>query len=175
MLIGRVLSARSFRRFTLSKIISKTWNLRNREHIERLEDNLFKFNFYTNDDKDTIFRSRPWCLNWVHMILKEWPSELSFSEIQFNTSTFIIQIHELPPMYLHEGTTRMIGNKVGYKHPNSINRRCVVARCFLRFQVDIKVKKPLPAGFSWNITTEMTFGSSLNYNVSQTSVTNVDA
>lgn len=90
---------------------------------------------------------RPWSLNGAHLILKEWPSELSLSEIDFETSTFYMQIHGLPPMYLHDGTARMIGGKVGFIHPSLINRRCVVAHRFLRFRVEIAIKKPLPAGF----------------------------
>lgn len=95
---------------------------------------------------DTIFRNRPWCLNEAHLILKEWPSELSLNEIDFGMSTFHIQIHGLP-MFFHEGTTRMIGCKVGSVHQSSINRRCVVAHRFLRFQMEIEVQKPLPADF----------------------------
>lgn len=91
-----------------------------------------------------MFRSRPWCLNDAHLILKEWPNDMAISEVTFETSTFFIQVHGLPPAYLHEGTARMIGNKDGLLNTSSINRKCVVANIFLRFRVEIKVLNPLP-------------------------------
>lgn len=107
---------------------------------------------------EAVFKNRPWCLNKAHLILKELPSELFLSEIAFDTSTFYIKIHGLPPMYLHESTTRMIGSKVGFIHQSSINRRCMVARRFVHFRVEISIRIPLLADFFWNGTMIMTYG-----------------
>lgn len=108
---------------------------------------MFKFKFGVKEYKDNVFRSRPWCLNGAHLVLKEWPNDQSISEITFETSTFFIQIHGLPPAFLHEATSQMIGNRVGTIHPSSINRRCVVANKYLRFRVEINVSNPLPVGY----------------------------
>lgn len=80
-------------------------------------------------------------------MLKEWPKLASLQHISFSQSTFIIQIHGMPPVFLHEGIARMVGNTIGKVHEETINRRRVVAQRYLRFKVDIFITEPLPAGF----------------------------
>lgn len=81
------------------------------------------------------------------MILKEWPSDKSLCEISFETSTFFMQIHGLPPAFLHEKSARMIGIIMGYIHPNSVNRRCVVANRYLHFRGGSEYFKPFTSWF----------------------------
>lgn len=60
---------------------------------------------------------------------------------------FVIQIHGLPLVYLHEGTTKMVGNKIGEIHHDSIKCRCVMAHRFLNFKVNIDVNNQISVGF----------------------------
>lgn len=41
----------------------------------------------------------------------------------------------------------MIGNKIGYVHHESVNRRSILANRYLRFRVEVEVNKPILAGF----------------------------
>lgn len=134
VLLGKILSSRSFRRFTISEIIAKTWKLKTRVQIEKLKDNVFKFQFGCKEDMDSIYKGRQWSLNGAHLILKEWLNDKALEEVTFETTSFHIQIHGLPPLYLHEGTTTMMGNKIGMIHQDSINRRSLVAQRYLRFR-----------------------------------------
>lgn len=52
VLVGRVISIRSFRQFTISEIILKTWKLKRRVSIEKLEKNVFKFSFGDREEKE---------------------------------------------------------------------------------------------------------------------------
>lgn len=74
--------------------------------IGKIEDNIFKFSFgrYIRD-KEKIFKNGPWIVNGAFLILKEWNANEAFQDISLNFSTFILQIHGLPPLFLHEGTT----------------------------------------------------------------------
>lgn len=75
VLLGRVLSTRNFRRYTISEIIAKTRKLKRKVGIEKIEENVFKFSFGDKEEKEKIFSHRPWSLNGAHLILKEWPVE----------------------------------------------------------------------------------------------------
>lgn len=86
-------------------------------------------------------------MNGIHLILKEREESLSINQTQFKTSTFIVQIHGFPPMYMHEGTTRLVGSKIGKIHNSSLNRKCVVAQRYLKLRMDINIENPIPAGF----------------------------
>lgn len=73
LLICKVLTTRSYMRFTIMEITQKTWRLYAKVQIEKLSDNTFKFCFGTKRDRDYVFKSRPWSLNGALLILKEWP------------------------------------------------------------------------------------------------------
>lgn len=72
---------------------------------------------------------------------------MAINKVPFDTTTFTIQIHGLPPMFLHAGSAKLIGNRVGKVYEDSINRKAVVGHRFLRFKLDIEVRKPIPAGY----------------------------
>lgn len=115
--------------------------------VEKIEENVFKFTVGSKEERDRIFNGRPWFLNGAHMVLKIWETEEALDEISFRESTFILQIHGLPPVFIHKGTTEKIGEKIEKVHANSINGKCIVANRFLRIRVDIDISKSIPAGF----------------------------
>lgn len=67
----------------------------------------------------------------------------------FNSTTFHVQIHNLPPIFLHEGTVEGIGRLVGEIHKESI-RRCVIGHRYIRIRVDIALDALIPASFFQN-------------------------
>lgn len=147
VLLGKVLTTRILSRFTLFEMVSKTWCLKARVQVEKVGENVFKFTFSSKEDREWIFKGTPWSFNGSHLNLKEWPEDLLMTSVSFGTTTFTVQIHGLPPVYLHEGTSKLIGSKIGKIHQDSVNRRSVVAQRFLKFKVDIEVENPIPAGF----------------------------
>lgn len=113
-------------------------------------EEIYKFTFNSKSDRDRDFNRRPWSFDGSHLILKEWDPEVRFTEINFDTSTFHIQVHGLPPKMLNAENARLISNKVGKVHEPSISKRTVVNHRYLRFRVDIQINEPLPAGFFQN-------------------------
>lgn len=162
LLIGKIISSRNFRRYTISEITQKAWKLGKQLQIEKIKENIFKFVFSQKKDRDLIYRNRPWSLNGSLLVLKEWPLDRSIESITFDSVTFFTQIHGLPPLFLHEETATMIGNQIGILHLDSIHYRCVVAQRYLRIRVDIAVNEAISAGFFRNINDGKTHGSSSN-------------
>lgn len=147
VLLGKLLTSRVIRKFAVAEIISKTWGMKAKVQIEKLEDNTFKFMFITLQENDRIFRGQPWSFNGIHMVLKKWPGNVAIQQVSFQTTTFVMQIHGLPPIFMHSGTAEKIGNAVGVVHAEFLSRKCVVAQRFLRIKLDIPIVFPLPAGF----------------------------
>lgn len=137
-----MLATRFFRRFTISEILQKTWRLQARVQIDKIEENIFK----VKKDRDFVYHTRPWSLNRALLILKEWPEDKTISEISFKMATFLIQIHGLPLIFLHEGTAESIGKQIGKLHEELI-QNCVVGKRYLQIRMDIAVEIPIPAGF----------------------------
>lgn len=108
--IGKILATRLFQRYTISEIVKKTWRLQAKVQIDKIAENVFQFIFENKKDQDFVFRSRPWSLNGFLLILKEWSLNRAITIIHFDSATFHVQIHGLPPMFLHEETAKSIGS-----------------------------------------------------------------
>lgn len=147
VLLGKIMSTRPFRRFSTAECAFRQWRVRAEFKVEQVGENIFQFTFSNKEDRDQIFRQRPWTFNGSHLILKEWNLKVPIEKISFMRSTFMVQIHGLPPVFLHEGTARQIGNLIGDVDETSLLKRVVVSARFLRFRVEVLVEQPLPAGY----------------------------
>lgn len=101
LLLGKILITRIFRRYTISEIITKIWG--SRIQIENLGQKIFKFVFVVKAERDRVYRGRPWCINGAHLIFKEWLKMMAINKAPFDTMTFTLQIHGLPPMFFYTG------------------------------------------------------------------------
>lgn len=73
ILLGKLLTTKSFKRFTITKVISKNWKAKSRVQIEKIDNTIFKFLFCSTEDKYYIYEKSPWSINEAHWILKLWP------------------------------------------------------------------------------------------------------
>lgn len=53
----------------------------------------------------------------------------------------------MPPVYIHEDTAMKIRERMGVVHRATVNKRSVVRNSYLRFKIDIDVRKTIPADF----------------------------
>lgn len=58
--------------------------------IEGGDNNIFRFSFEKKEDKDFVFKNRPWSMDGAHLILKEWKSTITLLAVKFDTPTFFI-------------------------------------------------------------------------------------
>lgn len=148
ILIRKVMATKVYRRFTIAKIVTKIWRFRRPVKVDKLEDNIFKFQFVSKANRDHFYQIRPRSLDGANLILKLWPYNKVLKEIPFDTTTLWLQIHGLPPAIIHKGTAKKIKSRVSLLHMETMNRRCVVAHRFLQVHVDISLKNPIPTIFS---------------------------
>lgn len=144
ILVGKVLATRAYRRFTIADISTKIWRLKHPIKVEKLEANIFKFQFGCKPDRDHVYHLRPWSLDGAHLILKLWPDNKVLREILFDATTLWLQIHGLPPAIIHQGTAEKIGSRVGILHRETVNRSCVVAHRYLRVRVSARLTLVTP-------------------------------
>lgn len=123
ILLGKVINTRVFRKFTMLEIISKTWKLNNKIHVEKIGDNTFKFSFNSKEERERIYQARPWSFNGAHLVLKDWSESKTLKDVIFLTSSFFIQVHGLSLMFLHEGTALVIGKRLGEVNRETINKK----------------------------------------------------
>lgn len=90
VLLGRMMSMRNFKRFMVLKLIKHIWKTKGKVVVEKILENIFKFNFESDEDRDFVFQNQPWSLNVSHLALKLWHKDERLEEISFDKSTFFI-------------------------------------------------------------------------------------
>lgn len=88
ILVGKLLSSRLFRRYTVFEIITKAWRTRDKVEVEKLGDDIFKFFFTSQVDKSIVFEKRLWSFKGALLILKEWQANITWKEISFDFTDF---------------------------------------------------------------------------------------
>ncbi|KAH7518087.1 hypothetical protein FEM48_Zijuj09G0133500 [Ziziphus jujuba var. spinosa] len=97
--------------------------------------------------RNRIWRKRPWSINGAHLALREWKPEQSFEDLDFNISTFWVQIHGLPLQFMTSSNASTIGGLFkNLIHCESTSRTNLVGLKYMRIQVDVDIYKPLLTG-----------------------------
>ncbi|KAH7543549.1 hypothetical protein FEM48_Zijuj02G0195800 [Ziziphus jujuba var. spinosa] len=136
-LVGKILSEKIAKKNIAQSIIRRVWFIDEPVRVDQLHPNVFLFCFKSAEDRNRIWRKRPWSLNGAHVVLREWKPDSSFDAIDFHLSTFWVQIHGLPlnPM------TRANATKIGGLFPDLLqcefNSTVTIIRMkYMRIQVE---------------------------------------
>ncbi|XP_060669844.1 uncharacterized protein LOC132800360 [Ziziphus jujuba] len=147
-LVGKVFSDKLLRKNLVQSIIRRAWFTNDDVQVESLHPNIFLFCFKSIADRNRIWRKRPWSINGAHLALREWKPEQSFEDLDFNISTFWVQIHGLPLQFMTSSNASTIGGLFkNLIHCESTSRTNLVGLKYMRIQVDVDISKPLLTGF----------------------------
>ena len=113
LLIGKILSNKSFPRSIVKEILVKAWNVINDIEVTVVDKNVFMFSFKHEADVRRAWDRRPWTVKGDHLILKHFYSDVSVSEVDFSTIDFWIQIHGLPLNRRSKDNVLKIGSIAG--------------------------------------------------------------
>lgn len=126
-------------------IISKAWANYLGLGITELGKNLFLFHFTREEDKKEVLKKAPWFTMNQLLVLETWHPHVAYHQIEFNSSPFWIQIHNLPLELMNVSNARKLPQKVGevMEIENPVVEG-VLLRTFIRGRVRIDLNKPLP-------------------------------
>ncbi|MDV3166689.1 MAG: DUF4283 domain-containing protein, partial ['Waltheria sp.' little leaf phytoplasma] len=147
-LVGRLICDRQVRVGPVRAILSKAWPLSNELEVLDLERNTFWFIFKSALEKRKVLAQGPWSIMGHHLVLKDWPPDKSFDEIDFSTTEFWVQVHNLPPNKKSEENLFRIGSlfkgtvSLDFKESSEASWNV-----FERVKVVLDVEQPLKSGF----------------------------
>ena len=98
----------------IKEIALKAWKPVYPLEIKRLDKNIYLFSFQHEVDAHTVYSRRPWSWKGGHFILKRWSPDITWQEVDFTTSTFWVQIHGIPSLWITESNIRKIGAHIGH-------------------------------------------------------------
>ncbi|KAI9084477.1 hypothetical protein K1719_033465 [Acacia pycnantha] len=151
MLIGKVLSSKTYSRSAIQRILQKAWNLQSGFNVIEITGNAFMFWFSDEVEYNRILRGRPWSINGLLLNLMERSRFKQCEEFDFSHCPTWIQIHNVPMEAMYLENAIRIGNNVGKvvlaEEPRHNGR---FLRTFLRVRVVLDLRKPLASGFWLN-------------------------
>ncbi|KAH7855978.1 hypothetical protein Vadar_031225 [Vaccinium darrowii] len=117
-------------------------------------DNIYVFDFKTEEDAGKIMKLGPWSFMGCLMVLRKWEAQKTLEELDFNLSPFWVQIQGLPLGFLNERSGKKIaeilGDVIAVEDPVGQGK----LRKYIRVRVLIDISKPLKKGFFLKRTEE---------------------
>jgi hypothetical protein len=147
-LIGKIISAKDVNYNKVIAIIQKAWKNNHGLSIASLGQNTFLFKFTSENDMQHTISSGPWNIDGKHLILKHWIPGTLPHDLDFSTTSFWIQVHNLPIDYMTEENAKRISAHVGNLLKIDINETgTITVGKYLRMKVEIEAYAPLKCGF----------------------------
>ncbi|KAK3009855.1 hypothetical protein RJ639_012840 [Escallonia herrerae] len=87
-LLAKIINTKKFNVKVVQSIPFKAWNPSKGMKIQPLEENCFCITFNHDWDRSRVLVSRPWSIMSSHLVVRDWPPDLTMKEIDFNFSPF---------------------------------------------------------------------------------------
>jgi hypothetical protein len=92
--------------------------------------------------------SSPWNIEGKHLILKHWIPGIPPHDLDFSTTIFWIQVHNLPIDYMTTENAKLISAHLETLHKIDLNEKGSISMGkYLRLRVEIEAYAPLKCGF----------------------------
>ncbi|KAI9111818.1 hypothetical protein K1719_017508 [Acacia pycnantha] len=148
LLIGKILSAKSYTKAAVETILRKAWNLQVGFNVVEIASNAFMFSFESIEEYNIILRGRPCSINGFLLNLMEREKYKSCEEIDFSRCPVWVQMHNVLMEEICLENTIAIGGFVREvmmaEDPYYDDR---YLRSFLRARIVVDLRKPLAYGF----------------------------
>ncbi|KAK3005119.1 hypothetical protein RJ639_016509 [Escallonia herrerae] len=143
-LLAKIISNKKVNAKAVQSILFKAWNPNKGMKIQLMEENCFCITFNHDWDRTRVLESRPWSIMSSHMVVRDWPPDLTLKEINFNLSPFWIRICGLPPNQMTKANATKITDNIGALLEVDFTANGKIAWCkYLRIRVKIDVRKPI--------------------------------
>ncbi|KAK3000297.1 hypothetical protein RJ639_020997 [Escallonia herrerae] len=138
-LLAKVISPRAINVKAAQTILQKWWNPSKGMIVQHQKENIFCITFNHEWDKKRVLNTGPWSIMNCHVVVRDWPPNLTMEELDFPQSTFWIRVSGLPPNMISKANAERIGGAVqdiGFTTKGNLSWFK-----FLRIQVRIDITK----------------------------------
>ena len=159
--VGKWVLAAKFltRRIVNIKAVARTfrplWRTRREFEVSDAGNNVVLFDFMLKADVEKVLMGEPWSFDRHLVVLERYDGSIPVGELRFDTTSFWVQIHDLPFSYLNVETTLSLGKSLGVvSKPKDKNE--MRGRKFMRVGVAMDVTRPLSRGrrVAWDQSSE---------------------
>jgi hypothetical protein len=112
-LVGKLVSLKPFSKVAIKKNILLAWSFLKFLSSDDKEDSKMFFTFEDMKDLSRVLDYSPWNINGTLLFLKYWDNASTYSDIDFSTSAFWVQVRGLPLDMMPEKNVHSIGSCLG--------------------------------------------------------------
>ncbi|KAG8374862.1 hypothetical protein BUALT_Bualt10G0039700 [Buddleja alternifolia] len=112
-LITKIISDRPINISAFKSTMLKAWNPKGPVKTNNIETNVLSFVFALKEDQTEILQNGPWTFRGFHVVTKLWDPNSAFVDHNLDSSSFWIQVHNLPVSCMSLPTAQIIGNEIG--------------------------------------------------------------
>ena len=123
-IIDFVLPAKFLTKHALNiEVIAKTftplWRMNNGFRVTKESDHVVLFTFDNQANLDRVLNTEPWSFDKHLMLLHQYDKEVDVLDIEFNTVTFWIQVHDIPVRFRTKAIAKKIYGAIGLSDKNT--------------------------------------------------------
>ena len=122
-LAARSLTRRAVNVNAIAKTFTPLWRSRNGFQVRNLGNHMVLFVFYNKEEVEKVIQSELWSFDKHLMVLERYDKNNLVEELQFNKTTFWVQVHGLPIKFMNVRAAAKICEVLGTVLPSTINRK----------------------------------------------------
>ncbi|KAH9679913.1 CCHC-type domain-containing protein [Citrus sinensis] len=142
-LVGRFLTDKVINFVAMKNTMASLWRPGKGVCIKDLSPTLFLFQFFHEIDINRVLETGPWTFDQHILLVKRLEEDEQPQNIPLFTTSFWIQIYNLPIGFMSEKILKDIGNYIGVFLASDENNLMGVWRNYMRIRVSMDVRKPL--------------------------------
>ncbi|KAH9665322.1 CCHC-type domain-containing protein [Citrus sinensis] len=142
-LVGRFLTDKVINFVAMKNTMASLWRPGKGVCIKDLSPTLFLFQFFHEIDVNRVLETGPWTFDQHILLVKRLEEDEQPQNIPLFTTSFWIQIYNLPIGFMSEKILKDIGNYIGVFLASDENNLMGVWRNYMRIRVSMDVRKPL--------------------------------
>ncbi|XP_075652402.1 uncharacterized protein LOC142622758 [Castanea sativa] len=144
-LATKFLTKRAINVDAIAKTFTPLWRSRNGFQVPNLGNHMVLFGFDNEKEVDKVIQSEPWSFDKHLMVLERYNKNNLVEELQFNKTTFWVQVHGLSIKFMNARAAEKICEILGTVLP-STNPKETEGGSFVRIKVSLDVTIPLCRG-----------------------------
>lgn len=141
--VGRLVTEKPTKLIFFQDTMASIWRPAKGMNVHEIQQNLFVFRFYDEDDLLLAMEDGPWAYDQSLLVLKRMLPGENPETISLNSAEFWVQVHGLPCGFRSDGVLTAIGSFLGSLTKLDDRNFDGSMRIFYRLRISMDITKPL--------------------------------
>lgn len=142
---AKFLTKRALNMEAVGRTFMQLWRSTGGFKIRSVDDHIVLFVFSNQADVERNILSKPWCFDKHLVVMKRYDNDVPLRELKFSSSTFWVQVHDMPIRYMTKEVAEELCDTIG-EVSRSTRGVDEEGGEFMRVRVTLDISLPLCQG-----------------------------